>query len=149
MCSPFLFAIAHEKSIMLTVADLSAEAISKIRAYQWDRIIEKHEGPESWASVLDIYDPEFLTIAGFPVLLPIEQKRHPNITILRSIISRDGDSLTVFLKDTTHCPDLEHEMFCAGRMAVCDRVPGEGFFLAIVFHEWFVIDSGRMQGTMR
>ena len=134
---------------MLTVADLSAEAISKIRAYQWDRIIEKHEGPESWASVLDIYDPEFLTIAGLPVLLPIEQKRHPNITILRSIVSRDGDSLTVFLKDTTHYPDPEDELFWTGRMAVCDRVPGEEFFLAIVFHEWFVIDGGKIQGTIQ
>ena len=134
---------------MLTVADLSAEAIGKIRAFQWDRIIEKHEGPESWASVLDIYDPEFLTIAGLPVLLPIEQKRHPNITILRSIVSRDADSLTVFLKDTTHYPDLEDELFWTGRMAVCDRVPGENFFLAIVFHEWFVIDGGRIQGTMQ
>jgi len=40
-------------------------------------------------------------------------------------------------------------MFCAGRMAVCDRVPGEEFFLAIVFHEWFVVNDGRMQGTMQ
>ena len=126
---------------MLTVANLSAEAAKKIRSYQWDRIIEKHEGPESWASMLDIYAPDFLMIAGCPVLLPIEQKRHPNITILRSIVSRDGNSLTVFLKDTTHYTDPQDEMFCTGRMAVCDRMPGEDFFLAIVFHEWFVIDN--------
>jgi hypothetical protein len=133
---------------MLTVAALSAEAVAKIRGYRWDRIIEKHEGPENWASVLDIYDPEFILIAGLPVLLPIEKKRHPNITVLRSIVSRDGGNLTVFLKDTTHYPDPEDELFCTGRMAVCDRVPGEDFFIAIVFHEWFVIDGGRTQGTM-
>ncbi len=92
--------------------------------------------------MLDIYHPDFLIIAGLPVLLPIDQKRHSNITILRSILSRDGDSLTVFLKDTTHYPDPEDELFWTGRIAVCDKVPGEEFFLAIVFHEWFVIDNG-------
>ena len=134
---------------MLTLADLSFEAISKIRAYQWDGIIEKHEGPEDWNSTLTTYNPELLSAAGFPILLPVGRERNPNITILRSIVSRDGDSLTVFLKDTTHYPDPEDELFWTGRMAVCDRVPGEEFFLAIVFHEWFVIDSGRTQGTMR
>lgn len=126
---------------MLTVADLSAEAVSKIRAYQWDGIIEKHEGPEDWNSTLTTYNPEFLSAAGFSILLPVARERNPNITILRSIVSRDGNSLTVFLKDTTHYPDPEDELFWTGRMAVCDRVPSEEFFLAIVFHEWFVIDS--------
>ncbi len=28
----------------MTVSSLSAEALEKIRAYRWDRIIEKHEG---------------------------------------------------------------------------------------------------------
>ena len=106
-----------------------------IRTYHWDSIIEKHEGPEDWASTLGTYNPEFLSAAGFPVLLPVGQERNPDITILRSIVSRDGDSLTVFLKDTTHYPDPEDELFWTGRMAVCDRVLGEDFFLAIVFHE--------------
>ena len=134
---------------MLTVAGLSTEAISKIRAYQWNGIIEKHEGPEDWNFTLTTYNPEFLSAAGFPILLPVGRECNPNITILRSIVSRDGDSLTVFLKDTTYYPDPEDELFWTGRMAVCDRVPGEDFFLAIVFHEWFVTDGGRMQGTMQ
>ena len=131
---------------MLTIADLSAEALNKIRGYDYDCIIEKHEGPEDWSVTLTTYRPEFLMIAGLPVLLPIEQKRHQNITVLRSIVSQGGDSLTVFLKDTTHYPDPEDELFWTGRIAVCDRVPGEEFFLAIVFHEWFVIDNDK---TMR
>lgn len=126
---------------MLTVADLSAEALTKIRAYDYDCIIEKHEGPEDWAATLTTYNPEFLAVAGLPVLLPIDQKRHPNITILRSIISRDGDSVTVFLKDTTHYPEPENELFCTGFIAVCDRLPGEEFFIAIVYHEWFIVDN--------
>ena len=53
----------------MTVSSLSAEALENIRAWQWDRIIEKHEGPEEWEHILDHYDPEFLTISGRPVLL--------------------------------------------------------------------------------
>ena len=33
----------------------------------------------------------------------------------------------------------EDDPFMAGFMAVCDRVVGEEFFLAILYHEWFVI----------
>ena len=125
----------------MTLASLSPEQLDKIRACQWDRIIEKHEGPEEWASQLAYYDVEFLEIAGYPVLLPVSRDRHKNITVLRSIVSRDEDSLTIFLKDTTHYPDPEDELFWTGRMAVCDRVPGEEFFLALVYHEWFIIDN--------
>jgi hypothetical protein len=52
---------------------------------RWDRIIEKHEGPEDWESVLRYYEPEFLEFEGRWVLLPVERSRHLNITILRSI----------------------------------------------------------------
>ena len=131
---------------MLTIANLSAEAIAKIRACQWDRIIEKHEGPETWASILDHHQPDFMRIVGFPVLLPIERERHPHITILRTIVSSDGNSLTVFLKDKSRYPDPEDELFWTGRIAVCDRMQGEDFFIAIVYHEWFIIDNGG--GTM-
>jgi hypothetical protein len=124
----------------MTISSLSAGAVEKIRAYRWDRIIEKHEGPEDWDFVLDHSAPEFLVIAGRPVLLPINRNRHQNITILRSIASEDGNSLTVFLKDTTHCTGPGEE-FYAGFMAVCDRVAGEGFFIAILYHEWFMIDN--------
>ena len=120
-------------------ADLPPQALDKIKGRQWDRIIEKHEGPETWDSALRYDDLEFLEVAGHPVLLPLDRKHHPNITILRCIESRDGRSLTVFLKDTTWCDDPQDEMFCAGFMAVCDKVPEENFFLAILYHEWFII----------
>jgi len=124
----------------MTFASLSPEQLDKIRACEWDGIIEKHEGPEDWVSMLEYYDLEFLEIAGRPILLPVNQERHKNISILRSIVSSDDNSLTVFLKDTTHCPDPKEEMFCAGFMAVCDRMAGEDFFLTILYHEWFIID---------
>jgi hypothetical protein len=120
----------------MKLSDLSPEALDRIRTVRWDRIIEKHEGPEDWDSVFKYYEPEFMMIEGRSVLLPVEKSHHSNITILRSIWSADGKSLTVFLKDTTY--DDDH-FFC-GYMAVCDKVAGDDFFLAVLYHEWFVIE---------
>ncbi len=68
------------------------------------------------------------------------RSQHLNITILRTIVGDGGKSLTLFLKDTTYCRDPKEEFLSAGFLAVCDRVPGERFYLAHVFHEWFMLD---------
>ena len=117
-------------------ADLSPEALEKIRAVRYDRILEKHEGPERWESTLKYYELEFLDIDKHPVLLPINRDHHSNITILRKIWSADGKSLTLFFKDTTFGDDW----YDAGYMAVCDRITDEPFYLAVVYHEWFIIE---------
>lgn len=121
----------------MQLADLSPECLEAIKAVRWDRIIEKHEGPEDWAAVLRWYNPEFMMIEGRPVLLPVEQARHCNITILRTIWSEDGNSLTLFLKDVTYGDHWS----ASGFMAVCDRLPGHNFYLAILYHEWFILES--------
>ncbi len=87
-------------------ADLSSTALEKIQAVRWDRIIEKHEGPEDWKSVLRYHDVEFIEVAGRWILLPVERSSHPNIRILRSVWSESGNSVTLFLQDTTHDDDL-------------------------------------------
>lgn len=120
----------------MKVADLSTETLEKIKLVRWDRIIEKHEGPETWESVFRYSEPEYLEIEGRWVLLPVGQSHHPNITILRSIWSAEGNSLTLFLKDTT----FDDDDFFSGFMAVCDKVKDENFFLAILYHEWFIIE---------
>ncbi|HAG81159.1 MAG TPA: hypothetical protein DCL61_08270 [Cyanobacteria bacterium UBA12227] len=120
----------------MKLANLSTNTLEKIKSVRWDRIIEKHEGPEKWESVLRYYEPEFMEIEGRWVLLPVEREHHPNITILRSIWSADGNSLTLFLKDTTY----EDDPFFSGFIAVCDKIRDENFFLAILYHEWFVIE---------
>ncbi|MEG4291382.1 hypothetical protein Q5692_09370 [Microcoleus sp. C2C3] len=74
------------------------------------------------------------------MLLPVEASRHQNITILRTIWSADGNSLTLFLKDTT----FDDDMFVSGYMAVCDRPKGEVFFLAVLYHEWFIIEKAEL-----
>jgi len=120
----------------MKLSDLDADTLAAIKSVRWDRIIEKHEGPENWASVLEWYDPEFMMIDGRPVLLPVERSHHDNITILRTIWSSNGDSLTLFLKDTTYSDDW----YMSGFMAVCDRMKGQDFYLAILYHEWFIIE---------
>ncbi|MFM7447637.1 MAG: hypothetical protein ACKO24_03435 [Leptolyngbyaceae cyanobacterium] len=123
----------------MRLADLSPETLEKIKTIRWDRIIEKHEGPEDWESVFQYSEPEFMIIDGHPVLLPIERSHHSNITILRTLWSADGQSLTLFLKDTTY----DDDPFMSGYLAVCDKVTGEAFFLAVVYHEWFIIERSQ------
>lgn len=126
----------------MKLSDLSPDTLSKIHAYRYDRIIEKHEGPEQWESVFEYYNPELLLVNGYPVLLPVDQEHFPNITILRCIPSADGQTLTIFLKDTTYGDGPQYETFWAGFVAVCEKVPGEQFFIATLYHEWFIIGHG-------
>jgi hypothetical protein len=118
-------------------AELAPETIEQIRRYRYDRIIEKHEGPERWEAVLEHGEPEFISLAGHDVLLPIDREQHANITLLRSIPSEDGQVLTLFLRDTTFGEDW----YDSGFLAVCEKFPRQEFFLATVYHEWFVIEN--------
>ncbi|MFN6442061.1 MAG: hypothetical protein RMY35_035040 [Nostoc sp. DedSLP01] len=124
----------------MKIADLSDQTREKIKSVRWDRIIEKHEGPEDWESVLKYEEPEFIEIEGCFVLLPVDKSHHPNISIIRSILSRDNNSVTLFLSDST----CEDDPFFSGFIAVCDRLKGEEFFLAIVYHEWFIIERANV-----
>ena len=117
----------------MRVKDLSAAQRERICRYRYDQILEKHEGPWRWADVFRYEDPEFLAAGGRDVLLPVDRKHHPNITVLRVIPSLDGDVLTIFLQDTTYFTGID-----AGFLAVCERVPGERWFVATVYHEWFL-----------
>ena len=126
---------------MIQLKNLSKDTIEKIKSYRYDRIYEKHEGPEDWSSMIEYHDAEFIEIAGKPVLLPIDQEQHANITILRTITDKEEKTITVFLKDTTYVENPEDEWFMAGFVAICDKVPGEEFYIAILYHEWFIIDD--------
>lgn len=125
----------------MKVAKLSPQARKKIRAWRYDRIIEKHEGPFDWDKEFKWGQFEFMNIEGHQVLLPVEKEDHPNITIIRCIPSADGHSLTIFLKDMTNVPDQSCAFRMAGYVAICDKVPGEPFFVAILYHEWFMVDN--------
>lgn len=84
----------------MKLSNLSPETLEKIKLVRWDRIIEKHEGPEDWESVLKYEEPEFMEIDGYSVLLPVDKSHHPNISIIRAIWSEGRKSLTLFLADT-------------------------------------------------
>ena len=125
----------------MNLAELSPQTVDRIKAYRWDRIIEKHEGPETWESVLKYYDPDFMTIDHYNVLLPVSKEYHPNITILRYTVADDGKMLVIFLKDVTFVENPENEKFYSGFVSICEAVPGENFFIATLYHEWFIIDN--------
>jgi hypothetical protein len=125
----------------LKLADLGTRTISRIRKAQYDRVLEKHEGPWDWSFVLDLDGPEFLQADGYTFLLPVPRKHHRKITILRVIPSADDPTLTIFLKDATYEPDPRHHKFFAGRLAVCQKLKGEQFYLTTVYHEWFILDD--------
>jgi len=122
------------------LAELSVDTLYKIESYRWDRFIEKHEGPECWASTLAYVDPDFIEVAGEQILLPVDRMHHPHITPLRLIRSDDEQYVTLFLKDITFVQTPKDEFLYAGYVAICERVPGETFFVATFYHEWFLID---------
>ena len=117
----------------MKIQSIPPEVRSRVANFRWDRIIEKHEGPMDWTYLLKDEDVDFLHVGGFDVLLPVDKTKHANITIDRCIVSNDGNTLTIFLEDTTY----ETGMF-AGYLAVCERVPEQNWFIAIVYHECWV-----------
>ena len=49
--------------------------------------------------------------------------------------------MPIFLKDTTNVENPEDEFFYAGFVGICECVQDEAFYIAIVYHEWFIIDE--------
>jgi hypothetical protein len=123
---------------------LSPELRSRIAKLRWDRIIEKHEGPWDWKSDLDGDYVEFVQIGGLDVLLPIDKENHKNITIDRCIELKDGNTLTIFSHDRTYDPGIDMDML-AGRLAVCEKVPEQDWYIATVYHECWInrLESNR------
>ena len=127
----------------MKLADLSPETREKIKTMRYDRIYEKHEGPERWEYDINEEWVEFIEMGGYNILLPIGKEYHPNITLLRMVPSADGKTLTLFFKDTS----FGHEMFDSGFLAICEQMPDENFFIAIVYHEWFIVDNPLLKHT--
>lgn len=121
--------------------ELSETARAKVNGYRFDRIIEKHEGPESWSTFAKYYDLEFLRVDQRWILLPVDREHHSNMTILRAVIDQAETTMTIFLKDTTYLSSPDYEKFEAGFVAICEKVAGEEFFIAVLYHEWFILDT--------
>lgn len=121
----------------MKLADLSSETITKLKSMRYDRIYEKHEGPWTWQWEIEGDYVEFINMTGYDVLLPIDKENYPNITPLRVIPSVDGNVLTIFFQDTT----FSHDKFDSGFLAICEKMPDESYFIATVYHEWFILDN--------
>lgn len=117
----------------MRLQNIPPELRSRVARFRWDRIIEKHEGPEDWSYLLEDDYVDFLHVDGFDVLLPVDKEKHTNINIDRCVVSNNGNTLTIFLTDTSY----ETGIF-AGYLAVCERVPEQEWFIAIVYHECWV-----------
>lgn len=108
-------------------------------SYRLDQRIERHEGPFSWEDKLNYYDLEFVDVNAKVVLLPLDRKHHPNLTVLRTIESADGKSLILFLQDTTYASGFG--LLDTGFLALCDKAPGAEFYIAIFYHEWYLLEE--------
>ncbi len=123
----------------MKISDLSVESVQKIEGRQYDQIINKHEGPETWG---DLVYYEFIEFDRHQLLLPIDKEHHSNIIIRRCSVSEDRQFLTVLLEDTTYDDGI-----FAGRVAVCERFENEDFFIANLYHECFIIENGQIVTT--
>ena len=129
----------------MKVTDLPADVQARITAVAYDEIFEKHEGPFDYSDCVKYGRAELMQIEGRPVLLPVYEENIPHIEIIRSILSHDGNSMTIFLCDRTYSSDNDEtgydpasEWSWSGHVAVCDRLPGTEIFVATVYHDWYI-----------
>lgn len=137
----------------MKLADLSAETLAKFAYWRFDRIREKHEGPQWWEfhpTDDNGWPGEFFEVEGYQVLFPeydVSEENWAKITIDRIFLSEDGQLLTIFFRDYSYrdwynqTPQDNGERWEAGRLVIAHRVPGEDFFVTILFHERFLTEG--------
>ncbi|GAP99569.1 hypothetical protein [Leptolyngbya sp. NIES-2104] len=85
---------------------------------------------------------EFLTLEGYPLLLPVPRSHHASITPIRLISSADQQTVTLFLQDAYH-RDWFTEPTDAryGFLAIADRYQKFGcdFYLASYYHFSYLV----------
>lgn len=129
---------------MRRLADLGPGLLEQLRTLRYDTSIEKHEGPDTWASYLSYPEPDRADIwhvRGYNVLLPLPASSHDRLRLVRLTPSVDGTSLTLLLHDNTFYPDYYLSEFYTGRLAVCDRLGDSSLYVAIAYHAMFCDDT--------
>ena len=131
----------------MQIKNLRPVTLATIKKMRYDRIVEKHEGPETWNWLLDVegekkkelaefykkaggdYDPspnaEFMEVGGVDVLLSVASDHHPNMTILHHFFSEDRSKIVLYIKETTYYDDA----FASGFVAICNKFPNEEFYI--------------------
>ena len=142
----------------MKVKELSPTTLATLKNKRYDRIVEKHEGPETWdwqlprskeriQKLKEVYQDshhdfsmdnhaEFIQLAGVDILLPIGSNHHANLTFLHYFFSEDRQKIVLYIKDTTY----EDDAFGAGFVAICEKYLNEPFYIATLYHEWYIID---------
>ena len=119
------------------------ETIEFLTTWRYDRMIEKHEGPEDWVATFHWGGAGVFEYEGVRLLLPQIPDRIPNISVLRWFPSADGTTITVFLKDTSLAEyfPADDQWYWAGFVAICELVPTEPLYVATFYHEWYMVDN--------
>jgi len=115
----------------MKLSELSEEVREKIKSHNWKKMVGTRESSSSsWEYILDFYNPELVDIEGYHVLLPMRKDRFSSQTIQRCIPSADGNTLTLSFQDLSYGDDSEPHF-----LAICDKLPGEDFFLTTTLYE--------------
>lgn len=125
----------------MSLEQISPQTLKMVSRYYYDYFVEKHEGPWTWEHDLEDVKVELIQIQGRSVLLPVGKENHSNIAVVRCIVSGNEQTLTIFLTDTTYYTGRN-----AGFVAVCDKIPGEDWYIAVVYHECMLADSRKIIG---
>jgi hypothetical protein len=120
----------------ISINDLDEEAVTRIGSFRCDCLVEQHEGPWTWQRLVQDNAVDFVSIRGWNVLLPVGREHHASLEPVRCIFSEDAETMTLFLRDMTCDAGLSSD-----RLAVCERFPGEDWYIAVFYHEWTLIDN--------
>jgi hypothetical protein len=114
---------------MMKISDLSPRALEKIKTLSYDKFIEKHElyGYEYLINHLP-NDLVFIKVDGHNVLTPHRRTDYDRITFHRCNVSKNEQTLILFYT-------IDYNESSSDLFAICERVPNENFFIALIVHE--------------
>ena len=119
----------------ISIADLDEETFAKIGSCQCDFYVNNSEELLTWKRLLEDQVADFFSIRGRNILLPVGRESCDRLEVLNCLISEDHESMTLFLKDTSDTTGLS-----ASRTAVCNRFPGEEWYIAVLYQEQILMD---------
>lgn len=124
----------------MKLEELTPAVLEQLETVRFDRFSAQYEGLWDYKWWLKEEGAEFLQAAEHWVLLPTESRHWPHITFERVIESRDRRTLTLFGRDATFAGTGSDEDSTAGFLAVCEKFPGQEFFVATFYHDRYLIE---------
>jgi len=121
----------------MKLSEFSEEVRDKRKSHSWENIIGTHGSSSPWGFILDFDNPELVDIEGYHVLLPMRKECFSSQTIQRCIPSADGNTLILSFQDLSYGDDSEPHF-----LAICDKLPGEYFFLTTTLYKTSFDDTG-------